>query len=724
MPDDVRNVALVAQDKIDWVATHLGVQIAPPMRASRTEAATTAPTGSGGSGGAAAAEPVVDAGLDADRLRGVVLMYVGRRWADMAQETKANYKNLNQRLREKLPDWQDPGDAMLLDIASTQINEAGLRPGLLQAAVEAELEKRKKKIDDALTKATLGPINKQLDSIKLDEKACKEILEECGHSWKKVKAKYLNDAATMWEMFQYRKRWVNFKLAALSAEAGGELVAKSVGSSNLSSDYDITLSTKTGSGAEIAAIKKFNAACKSEFGVPPGFLFDTNLYAKDFLKVEDNLLSTGPEKVSDDGVIADVEEFLAEDQSDQDVGALTKQRQYLGEEAWEGYKKGILDAIRDAGQKQAAAAQFEEAETLYVIKVKAKTDKLIAVLEGLPRKWDADADKNNATDEQRGELEALKEELEALIARYQVAASDLRESAHLEAVADEISHFAHEHAEAEMLETNNDVYLDKMADVRKVQAEHKLVDAALAEFGKDGFSEAIKKSPKDQAAIVKILQAGGADAKEKIKTYLEGRSHGLKARAKKDVAEANFFASEAYLSEGPLQHIVAAIQSGSPEVLAKMKPEHFLGSVNEQFGDYMKDIGHYANPGEAFCQTSKYIERLLDGIGLLRGKEAFKDVAASVLPPAELATLKANITKELLPIRGGKKEYADMSDEDRFRAALEKARAVYGSVDPKALTARLQAYTQAVNADVRALMSMRPSAEAIGAYAQKSGAAG
>jgi hypothetical protein len=168
---------------------------------------------------------------------------------------------------------------------------------------------------------------------------------------------------------------------------------------------------------------------------------------------------------------------------------------------------------------------------------------------------------------------------------------------------------------------------------------------------------------------------------------------------------------------------VAAIQSGSPEVLAKMKPEHFLGSVNEQFGDYMKDIGHYANPGEAFCQTSKYIERLLDAIALLRGKEAFAGVALGVLPAAELGTLKANITKELLPIRGGKKDYADMSDEDRFRIALEKAMAVYGTDKPSDLTAKLMAYTTAVNADVRALMSMRPDAASIGAYAEKSRAA-
>jgi hypothetical protein len=708
MPDGDTTGALISQEKRNWIATNLSVTPAPPV----TQASTAQP---------AAAEPAhADPGLDADHLKGLALMHVGKRWAEMARETKVTYTNLNKRLREKLPAWQDPADPVFLEIANTQLQEAGLQPGVLQANAEAELDKRKKKIDDALTKAMLGPMNKALDTIKIDDKACKEILEECSHSWKKVKASYLNDPTVMWELFQFRKKWVNGMLAKLNAESGGELVAKSVGSNNLSSDYDITLSTKSGTGAEIPAIKKFNAACKAEFGVPPGFLFDTNLYAKDFLKVDDNLLATGGEKVSDDGVIAEVEEFTAEDQSDQDVGALTKQRQYLGADAWEKYKNGIVNAIRDAGQKKAATAQFEEAETLYVTKVKAKTDPLIAILQGLPDKWAADAEENNASEKDRKHLEELTEELDSLVARYQVAAGDLRESAHLEAVADEIAHFVHEHAEAEMLEVNNDVYLDKMTEVRKVQDEHKTVDAALKEFGKDGFAEALRKSPKDLAKVKEILETRAPDCKDKAREYLEGRSHGLKARAKKEVAEANFFASEAYLSEGPLQHIVAAIQSGSPEVLAKMKPEHFLGSVNEQFGDYMKDIGHYANPGEAFCQTSKYIERLLDAIALLRGKEAFAGVALGVLPAAELGTLKANITKELLPIRGGKKDYADMTDEDRFRIALEKATTVYGTDKPSDLTAKLMAYTTAVNADVRALMSMRPDAAAIGAYAQKS----
>jgi hypothetical protein len=55
----------------------------------------------------------------------------------------------------------------------------------------------------------------------------------------------------------------------------------------------------------------------------------------------------------------------------------------------------------------------------------------------------------------------LEEEFDSLIARYQFAANDPRESAYLEVVADEIAHFVHEHTETEMLEVNNDV---KIAD--------------------------------------------------------------------------------------------------------------------------------------------------------------------------------------------------------------------------------------------------------------------
>ena len=404
------------------------------------------------------------------------------------------------------------------------------------------------------------------------------------YSWKAVKAAYLNHPQVMWEMIQFRKETVDGLLKTLNGKYDDKLVAKSVGSTNLTSDYDITLSTKDGTGEEIDAIKEFNATIKAQLKVPPGVCFDTNLYAKDFLKVDDNILDGTR---NDKEAIATITGFLEEDQSDQDVAALTKQRQYLGAEGWDDYKDGILKALPKEAQA-ASRQQFEEAETLFITKCVAKTQPLVPKLEKFK------------TDPKLGrEITGLLDEWKRIMSMKVPPAS-------LETLCDEIAEFAHEHAEAEMLETNNDVYMEKMSAVRDIQKQHQGLEAVLkkADTGSVDFNEAMPfLTEEDQFQLTLLVSAGDTEGTKK---YLAGKVDALKARAKKEVGEANFFASEAYLSEGPLQHIVNGKQSNNPEVFNALKPEHFLGSINEQFGDFMKDVGHYkSNDAEGFCQTSQ-----------------------------------------------------------------------------------------------------------------------
>jgi Domain of unknown function (DUF4157) len=106
-------------------------------------------------------------------------------------------------------------------------------------------------------------------------------------SWNAVKEHFISDEPTMRQFVEYRKTYVDSKINELRQKYP-TLIAKSVGSKDLSSDYDITISTPR-TGEDVEAVDEFNNAIKAEFGVQPGTLFDTNLYAKDFLKVEGNI---------------------------------------------------------------------------------------------------------------------------------------------------------------------------------------------------------------------------------------------------------------------------------------------------------------------------------------------------------------------------------------------------------------------------------------------------
>ncbi len=627
--------------------------------------------------------------------------YVQERWDDIKIELKANADNLNLRLpaEKQKPAAFAVNQPTIAAIAAEQMEKAKLAATATAADVKPALQRRRDDIDAALKKAGDAPlkaIELEVKNVKPDNATCERRMQDQGYSWKKVKTAYLNSPQVMWEMIQFRKTTVDGLIKDLNGKYRGVLVAKSVGSNNLTSDYDITLSSTDGSGQEIDAISDFNAAIKRKLRVPPGVCFDTNLYAKDFLKVKDNILDG---ERDDREAIAAIKEFLEEDRSDQDVAALTKQRQYMGAEGWDDYKDGILKALPAGPARDASRAQLEEAETLYITKCVAKTTPLVPQLE----KFKTDP--------------KLGREAKRLLDQWAKFMAATVPPAGLERLCDEIGEFAHEHAEAEMLEVNNDVYMEKMRAVRDVQKQHQGLEAVLknAELGAGDFSAAMPFLTDQDQLQLGLLMSEGKSAE--AKTYLAQKVDALKARAKKEVGEANFFASEAYLSEGPLQHIVNGKQSNNPEVFASLKPEHFLGSINEQFGDFMKDVGHFkGNDNEGFCQTSKYLERLLDGITLLRKKEGFADLDLKSMSIERADAISARVKAELLPIRGSAGKYAQMTDEERFGEAGVLAQQIYGVSSMSALTAMLRGLVTEVNAEVRKALTMRPDAAAIGAF--------
>jgi hypothetical protein len=173
-------------------------------------------------------------------------------------------------------------------------------------------------------------------------------------------------------------------------------------------------------------------------------------------------------------------------------------------------------------------------------------------------------------------------------------------------------------------------------------------------------------------------------------------------------ALAMFFANEAYQSEGPFAHVVTAGQAvetdiktrlakekigeaqfkaldeqgrnavmdevwgqeGSPQrALAKARaddemakrrkdlPEdQCLQSFNEQLGDFLKDLDHYAEdePGVAIIQSSKYLDRLIDAARLMVEKRMFDPKSPVAVQLDAQLKLQQRVRDELIQARKGK----------------------------------------------------------------------
>jgi hypothetical protein len=233
-----------------------------------------------------------------------------------------------------------------------------------------------------------------------DDVSVQQMIKNCDCDWKKVKERYLSKKSDMQRLIAYRKKVVDGIIVDINKSLGDNLVAKAVGSTNLTSDYDITFASRNGNSDHLEALIAFNNKIKAMFGVPPGICFDTNVYAKDFLEVKDKTILGTEENPVTDGAAIDPVEFLeGMDRSDQDVGALTKQREYMDVGQWTKYRdsviaamqNGIIDTATITDPDRLAAAtqantlqtkaieetqvQFAEAESTYALRAVEKIEK-------------------------------------------------------------------------------------------------------------------------------------------------------------------------------------------------------------------------------------------------------------------------------------------------------------------------------------------------------------
>jgi predicted metalloprotease len=266
-----------------------------------------------------------------------------------------------------------------------------------------------------------------------------------------------------------------------------------------------------------------------------------------------------------------------------------------------------------------------------------------------------------------------------------------------------------EHDGAKSMATNNALYLAKMEQVRKLEK------ALLAE--RDGDKKAAL------LAKLRTLQA-----------------------------DATFFAAEAYHSEGPLKHVVEAVQSSKAAVngaqyaaftpqqkTAKIKElkdkklegysaMQMLQSLNENLGDLLKDLRHYESepfPGLGFYRSSKYLKRVCDA-AILTGsklpadsKLKFDALRIGGKTPAAVQMAVAG----MVDIRGEAKVFdvADPEQEKQAYAIEEMAKIFPGVTTLRDLGKIVAAFGQQVNAVARAVVTDQLRATDEAAYFRATG---
>jgi hypothetical protein len=538
----------------------------------------------------------------------------------------------------------------------------GTEPDDLVAAMTSTQAKMAKDepTDTAVVAAACDLIAKGINVVN-----AKAVMAEL-KSWEKVKARYRLLAQTepekakafMAEMWWYRRMAVDGVMNELQKTY--DFIWGSVGSDNPESDYDLTVRTHPKKPTDkvkwdFQIVKAANDALSAGYGVPPGILFDTNLYAEAVAKAQ----TLTPEQAAEPAVKA----MGAMKEQGQDVGALMKLRRFMAWDEFEDYKAKMLEAIVLRADKKLVARQFDEADSLYFI---ARGEQLMKAAEQI-------ADETKRAEEIKA-IEAIPNTPEGQKKLVEMAE-------HLE------------HDAARSMAANNEIYVEKLEEVRAIE-------------------ELYNKEP-DPA-----------------------KKAGLLARLKSYQADATFFAAEAYHSEGPLQHVVKAGQSSKLEVegrdpqpatkqlkdkaiddlkqekLKALSPNMMLQSFNENLGDLLKDLRHYASepfPGLGFYRASKYIERLCDAYTIISKKdlgEAGNAAFARLTFGGQAPAVVQGKVAGLVDIRGEKTGFAASPgvdpEEEKQAFAIAEMRGIFTGVATLPDLGKVaSAFGQQVNSVVR-----------------------
>ena len=586
--------------------------------------------------------------------------------------------------------------------------------------------------------------------LQYNKDVCLKLYDLCGRNWFELKKQYKNPSfldkvkeklgsrpkdgeEVMWQLWAYRKAIVDGLIGEACskfglAEKGKGWVA--VGSTNLESDYDLSVMEHGEKADDWEIVDWFNKQFQQRFGTQPGIMFDTNLYA------------TAPTraKLSDDPQTRTEKAMAAMARSGQDVGALMKQRRFMSWEEYEDMMNTVLDEMERAKTPpeiiRATRTQFEEADGHYQLAQARTLERSETVLADMIR--DLEKQEEQGSDTQRAKKLRELKALQADQARLKSAAENAKGAEQAKLMLERAEML--DGAEDLMLAVNNAIYVEAVKESRKVEELARKAAADIERLEKE-LEELSSKEPKTEEDNTRIEKA--KKELEEARVDVEARA----ARSKNLFTDAVFFANEAYHTDGPFKHIVEATQAVSSDVARKYDEEHGKGawkaledknkkdelvgkemkkrrdalsmhdclqSFNEQLGDFIKDLHHHANdqsedlPGTGFFRSSKYLDRLIDAVALLEQKATG---GLGVKLPGKLATLedyRKALGEGLLALRKGKiritKAGAEPEEEqEQMEAfAIAEIRKLFGVSTLHDLGKLFKSFGSQVNAKLRA----------------------
>lgn len=516
------------------------------------------------------------------------------------------------------------------------------------------------------------------------------------NDWFALKDKLHNDKITkdqMWDLWRYRQKYVTDLIDSLRKKYPS-LIAKAAGSADLESDIDITFASAT-PGDEVKAAQDFNAKVISKFSKPAGRVFDVNIYPRDYRAIGESFNPDfNPDHIPDHDIDHPAGEMGKLSQVDQDVATLLKQRRFLDQETFQGLLDKVLEAAPNEKVADKIRKQYEEGEDIYLLTSVEKVDAIIATL----------VKKNIQIADHPEAGKAYKTFLDL---RQKVDAGGITEMARMQRLLPNLLDALEAAFEAEVMETTDAMYLEKMAKLREKQS-------TIAVLGDD------KAGIEEHHPGKSCKQAHPKDKDHDA--WRKARGEALMAQVKKDQFENIIFANEAYMSQGAIEHIVAGIQAKkadprkAKEVIDSLTPATVLQSVNEQMADFFKDMKHAEHEvakakeksgeaaarratGEAFVHASKYLVRLLDGAQLLVDKHKglkfdLIEKNASVKTPNDL---KGKVEEMLYALR----KSAEIPAAVKGEVGVDEVHKLFGVTDIEGFRRVIFDFGADVNAKVR-----------------------
>ncbi|MDH6097499.1 hypothetical protein NWP21_01295 [Anabaenopsis sp. FSS-46] len=388
-----------------------------------------------------------------------------------------------------------------------------------------------------------------------------------GRGWDGLKADY--GGTTMEFIAQYRKDLVDEKLRKAIEETGqkGLVDFGDTGSSTPTSDYDVQLyDTGTLRGNPGVVIKKFYEDFRNEFGMESGTLFDTNIYDPSYRMPRP--------MVPEFELIAKVEEEVDNSEENkliQDAGAFAKIRKFMAAEEWKNYKDELLNELKGYPETEKALTTAELFYAEYEKQLREQKEELSELSkQELSKELDADRE--------------LRAKNELYVFHLQVVQQRRKEQ--LE--------YLEKYSSANTEEEKNQAWKELVYATKELKKS--MVIATL-------WAHEAYHSEGPMADVVGIEQGAFKKPLEKEKEIIPRKAQKFFYGDRINTGDPK------YIKEDP-KYIKANINR---EDLSKWLR---LWSVNENFGDALKDIKHYgSSPTNAFettaIQTSKYINRLL-----------------------------------------------------------------------------------------------------------------